>query len=83
MNLQTRSLNNKSGNARTFEVAIICFNAERTIHGSIERLKQVLPKDVSILVVDDGSSDSTMSILENCEVRIVKHVKNLGRAQAR
>jgi glycosyltransferase involved in cell wall biosynthesis len=33
--------------------------------------------------VDDGSTDSTVSILENCEVRLVKHVKNLGRAQAR
>jgi len=83
MNLQDSNLDSHKGYARTFEVAIICFNAERTIHGSIERLKQVLPKDVSVLVVDDGSSDSTMSILENCEVRIVKHVKNLGRAQAR
>jgi len=83
MNLQDSNLDSHKGYARTFEVAIICFNAERTIHGSIERLKQVLPKDVSILVVDDGSSDSTMSILENCEVRIVKQVKNFGRAQAR
>jgi glycosyltransferase involved in cell wall biosynthesis len=53
------------------------------IHKTIQRLHQILPKNVPILVVDDGSTDSTVSILEKCEVRIVRHIKNLGRAQAR
>jgi len=83
MNLREKSLDAVWGSDGSFEVAIICFNAERIMENTIRRLKAILPQNVPILVVDDGSTDSTVQILEKCEVRIVKHVINLGRAQAR
>jgi len=83
MSLEGSSFISENEYPLIFEVAIICLNAEQIIQNTIQRLRKVIPNNVSILVVDDGSSDSTFSILENCEVRIVKHPRNLGRAQAR
>jgi glycosyltransferase involved in cell wall biosynthesis len=83
MSHEASSITIESDYPLNFEVAIICLNAERIIQNTIQCLRRVIPNNVSILVVDDGSSDSTFSILENCEVRIVKHPKNLGRYQAR
>jgi len=83
MSYEAGSINTKNKDSLSFEVAIICLNAERIILNTILRLREVLPSSVSILVVDDGSSDSTLLILEKCDVRLIRHPRNLGRAQAR
>ena len=67
----------------SFEIAIICYNSKKTIQSSVRRLFEVLPEDVPILIIDDGSTDGTSSVLKDCNVRVIIHSSNMGRAQAR
>lgn len=65
-------------------VTIPAYNAERTIRATLDSvLEQTLPPD-EILVMDDGSSDDTRSIIDSNEPRItVFQPKNAGSATAR
>jgi cellulose synthase/poly-beta-1,6-N-acetylglucosamine synthase-like glycosyltransferase len=48
-------------------IAVPCFNEEKTIRGTLSSLLALdYPKDkLEIIVVDDGSSDSTLAIAQN------------------
>jgi len=69
-------------------IAITCYNAEATIERAIySALSQDWP-DFEVIVVDDGSTDSSRRILaklatENERLRIIEHPNNMGCASAR
>ncbi|KAF0144497.1 MAG: hypothetical protein FD156_1801 [Nitrospirae bacterium] len=65
-------------------VVIPAYNAEKTIAACLTSLmKQDYPGDYEVIVVDDGSSDSTPNIVSGYErVRLIKQ-ENAGPAAAR
>jgi glycosyltransferase involved in cell wall biosynthesis len=60
-------------------IGLPTFNEEKNIGNIINELKK---KYESIIVCDDGSTDSTYEILEKMDVEIVRHEKNLGYGAA-
>ena len=60
-------------------IGIPAFNEENNIAKIIVKLKEITE---SIIVCDDGSSDSTAEIAENLGVIVVKHEKNKGYGAA-
>ena len=68
-------------------IVVPVFNEAATIRTSMERLVKVqLPLPVDIVVVDDGSSDGSMSeiqhLVESRQIRVVRHDKNRGKGAA-
>jgi glycosyltransferase involved in cell wall biosynthesis len=69
-------------------VAITCYNAEGTILRALECARAQTWSAREIVVVDDGSTDRSVALLEevertNDEVRLIRHGSNLGVAEAR
>jgi len=60
-------------------VVIPCFNEETTIGSVILRAKKYAD---AILVVDDGSSDSTVAIAREAGAVVITHIKNRGKSAA-
>lgn len=71
-------------------IIIPVYNEKKTIEKSVERImKADLGKDVEkeIIVVDDGSEDGTISVIDELakkykNVMVVKHPKNKGKSWA-
>lgn len=74
-------------------VIIPSYNEERTIAQVIDAVRGVdlggtlgVPVEVEIVVVDDGSTDRTLSILEGYagdpDVRVLQHARNSGKGAA-
>ena len=60
-------------------IGLPTFNEEKNIGNIVNELKK---KYESIIVCDDGSTDSTYEILEDLDVEIIKHEKNMGYVAA-
>ncbi len=60
-------------------VLIPCHNEARTIAAVIESL---LPLDLPLLVVDDGSHDGTADIAARYPLTLIRHVRQSGKGQA-
>jgi glycosyltransferase involved in cell wall biosynthesis len=62
-------------------IIIPAFNEEKTIGKVIEKIEKIkFPIKTEILVVDDGSTDSTGKIVENFKgVKLLKNEKNMGK----
>ena len=60
-------------------IGLPTFNEEKNIGKIINELKK---KYESIIVCDDGSTDSTYEILKNLDVDVIKHEKNMGYGAA-
>jgi glycosyltransferase involved in cell wall biosynthesis len=60
-------------------VIIPAFNAERTIS---EVVKEVGALGLPLLVVNDGSTDSTADLLESLAVTTIRHPVNIGKGAA-
>lgn len=56
----------------TISVVIPTYNAQRTILATIESVQQQTFKDIEIIVINDGSDDGTLEILESIEDRRLK-----------
>jgi glycosyltransferase involved in cell wall biosynthesis len=73
-------------NGCLISVVIPTYNRSHLILGAVDSvLKQTL-QDFEVVIVDDGSSDGTWSVLdeiEDAKVRVIKHSRNLGGAAAR
>ncbi len=64
---------------------IPAYNAESTIQGVIEELRAAVGQEPEIIIVNDGSSDSTKDVLETLShhgIRVLKHTKNRGYGAA-
>jgi len=64
-------------------VQIPCFNEEKTLASTVENIpRQIKGIDkVEILIIDDGSTDNTVSVAKTIGVdHIVKNIKNMGLA---
>ena len=65
-------------------VVVASFNADRTLKACLESLQRLNYPDYEVILVDDGSTDTTPQIAAaNPAVRCFRHEKNLGLAVAR
>jgi glycosyltransferase involved in cell wall biosynthesis len=64
-------------------VAVCCFNSGKVIGKTLQVLRQYTNSDLNVIVIDDGSTDSTSEIAENYGVVLIRHQKNMGYGQAR
>lgn len=62
-------------------VVIPAYNAADTVSSLLERTVQFVPND-KIILVNDGSSDSTGTVAETSGVRVITHEKNRGKGAA-
>lgn len=60
-----------------FAVVIPAYNEEKTIRNVVERALKQCEK---VIVVDDGSSDGTVSELKNLPIDLIEHKVNKGKA---
>lgn len=68
----------------TILVSVPAYNAEKYIRKNLEAVTSLDPPPERIVVVDDGSTDKTLEIIQSFkDVEIVSHKKNLGLAAAR
>lgn len=73
---------------RTLSIVIPAYNEEESIDMVLSRVEQVVPQfqklqtNVEIIVVDDGSTDNTVEIVQRHRVRIVRHPVNQGYGAA-
>ena len=66
-----------------FTIAITCYNGESTIQRAVESALAQTWRAREILIVDDGSTDSSVALLEelertNDEIRLIRHEANRG-----
>ena len=68
-------------------VGILCYNAEDTIQRAIESALSQDHKDFEIIVLDDASTDSSLSkvnpFISNSTIRLIRHQTNKGPGAAR
>ena len=72
---------NLLGPAVTVALVIPAYNAETTLPALLSSLKQLFDNR-HILVVDDGSTDSTVPRCHESKILVVSHVTNLGKGAA-
>ncbi len=65
-------------------IIIPVFNEEKTITEIIKRVEAVKLGNVSkeIIVVDDGSTDKTVSLIPKKKIKFIQHEKNMGKGAA-
>lgn len=62
----------------TVTVIIPCYNAGDTISQAIDSALATKGVDIEVIVIDDGSFDDTLSVLESYGDRIAKHSQKRG-----
>lgn len=67
----------ESGQNCSFAIVIPAYNEEATIHDVVQRALNQCNK---VIVVDDGSSDNTVSRLDGLPITLIKHETNQGKA---
>ena len=67
----------------TFTVAICSLNGEKRLPATLKNLFDHIPSGTKVIVVDDGSTDSTSEIASEHGAIVVRHEKNAGYGQAR
>jgi glycosyltransferase involved in cell wall biosynthesis len=73
----------------TISVVIPCFNSAKTIERALRSVESQTTKPHEVLVVDDASSDNTVSVIEQYErssslnIRVIKQSANGGPSVAR
>lgn len=68
-------------------IVVPVYNEEKTIQGVLEALEHTLPPGSEVIVVDDGSHDSTAEIVQKYaanhkSVHLIKHPENRGKTAA-
>lgn len=83
--IRTEILDEKDIPSNPIKIIIPMYNEEKTITGLIDRINKTFNdwnRDVKIICVDDGSSDSTRFLLSGLDVTLICHKKNLGKGEA-
>lgn len=62
-------------------VLIPAYNEEENISGTIDSLRRALPQ-AELVVIDDCSRDSTAALAASLGVRVIRHRRNRGKAEA-
>ncbi|MDD5432911.1 MAG: glycosyltransferase family 2 protein [Candidatus Omnitrophica bacterium] len=57
-------------------VIIPTFNESKTVPALV---KKILAQNLSVVIVDDGSTDNTARIAQNSGARVIRNEKNLGK----
>jgi glycosyltransferase involved in cell wall biosynthesis len=65
----------------TLTVVIPAYNEADAIHKVVGKIKELRP-DAEILVVDDGSKDSTADVAREAGARVIRHPYNKGNGAA-
>jgi glycosyltransferase involved in cell wall biosynthesis len=64
-------------------IIVPVYNEEKTIAEVINKLRDVkLPVEKEIIIVDDASTDKTLQNIKGKDVKLIKHLKNLGKGAA-
>ena len=69
-----------------FSVVLPVYNSQNTINESLGSVLTQLSSDDEVIIVDDGSSDSTISIIESISdkrIRLLRHTYNQGISESR
>jgi glycosyltransferase involved in cell wall biosynthesis len=82
-----RGSSGRDGGRPLITIGITCYNAEETIVRAVESALTQTWTEREILVVDDGSTDRSVTLLRElerayCEVRVIHHEANRGVAEA-
>lgn len=67
-------------------VLVLAYNAEKTIERCLTYLLKQTYRDFELVIVDDGSTDKTVSLVSSFHdkrIKLVKNSKNLGIAKSR
>lgn len=67
----------------TVSVVIPAYNANATLSQTLSALRAAQPPPLEIIVVDDGSTDSTAQAARSFGVRVLSQVRNVGAAAAK
>jgi len=65
-----------------YHVLIPAYNAEHTLPILLSQLQKLREKPISILVIDDGSSDATSAVVKEFKVEGFKFPQNRGKGRA-
>lgn len=66
-----------------FSIIIPVFNEVESVEKALEETNMVVSDfECEIIVVDDGSSDGTLNLIENYPVEVIKHQRNRGYGAA-
>ncbi|MFC1593827.1 glycosyltransferase family 2 protein [Candidatus Omnitrophota bacterium] len=63
-------------------VILPAHNEEKAIGEIIRKIQSIIKDDYEIIVVDDGSTDSTADVAQKAGARIIKHPYNIGNGAA-
>lgn len=68
-----------------YSIIVTFYNAEKYIRKTLNNLKKLLNDDVEIIIVDDGSTDNTLEVIQTIKINNSKiiHKKNGGVSSAR
>jgi len=66
---------------KDLRIVIPAYNEEASIAEVISRIRKACPK-AEVVVVNDGSKDSTAEIVRNCGVKVISNHTNLGKGGA-
>ena len=59
-------------------VAIPVYNEQKYVEGVLEKVLAIVPRGTRVLVIDDGSTDTTPLLLSRFPVEVVRHAENRG-----
>lgn len=59
-------------------IAIPVYNEEQYVEGVLDKVLARAPADSQILVIDDGSTDATPTLLARYPVEVIRHARNRG-----
>lgn len=62
----------------TISIVIPNYNGEELLRKNLPRVLKAVDSNVEIVVVDDGSKDSSVNYLKTQPVKILKNIKNMG-----